>query len=132
MTRFACYRFKHMTRSRETTADVKPLLDLLQGLVLGSERASARDAIVRYMRTNAHRMDYARYIQHGYQIGSGSMESPHPVASEPRLKRSGPGWRPEAAQAIFDLRMLDLVGRWHEFWGHSDMEKILETAFRAV
>ena len=99
-------------------------------MVLGGEHEPARDAIVRCIRHNGYRMDYASYIQRGYQIGSGAMESLHPVASQHRMKRSGPGWRPEAAQAIFNLRMLDLVGRWDEFWCHPDLGKTLETAFR--
>jgi len=128
-TRFACHRVTQMTRERKATPNAEPLLDFLQGMVLDGEHESARDALVRYIRNNAYRMDYASYIQHGYQIGSGAMESLHPVASQHRLKRSGPGWRPEAAQAIFNLRMLDLVGRWHEFWCHSDIDKTLEVAF---
>ena len=131
-TKFACNRVKQMSRPRNATTRAEPLLSLLEGMALSAEHESARDAIIRYIKNNAYRMDYATYIQHGYQIGSGSMESLHPVASQHRLKRSGPGWRPEAAQAIFNLRMLNLVDRWHEFWCHSDLDLTLETAFRAA
>jgi hypothetical protein len=132
MTRFARRRVEQMMRPRKATTLAEPLLNLLEGMELSGERESARDALVRYVKNNAYRMDYAMYIQQGYQIGSGAMESLHPVASQHRLKRSGPGWRPEAAQAIFNLRMLDLVGRWHEFWCHDDLKETLESAFEAA
>ena len=75
-------------------------------------------------------MDYARYIELGYQIGSGAMESLHRVASQLRIKRPGPGWLPETAQAVFNLRMLALVGRWDEFWNQPALADHLVTAFQ--
>ena len=75
-------------------------------------------------------MDCARYIKLGYQIGSGAMESLHRTASQLRIKRPGPGWLPETAQAVFNLRMLALVGRWDEFWNQPDLPDRLLTAFQ--
>ena len=119
-----------MTRARNTTLSAEPLIELLEGTVLGGEHESARVALVQYIRNNAYGMDYTSYILRGHQIGSGAMESLLPVASQHRLNGSGPGWRPESAQAIVNLRMLDLVGRWDEFWSLPDLSPILQTAFR--
>ena len=121
-----------MERPRQPTTKAEALLNLLRSLELCGERQKERDGLVKYVEHNAYRMHYAMYIQSGYQIGSGAMGSLHPVAIQHRLKRSGPGWRPEAAQAIFNLRMLDLVGRWHEFWSQSDAANTDEIELQAA
>ena len=46
------------------------------------------------------------------------MESMHRTGSQARLKRPGAKWLAEKAQAIFDWRMLKLVGRWDD---HPDL-----------
>jgi len=130
--RVARRRAVEMERPRQPTTKAEALLNLLRSLELCGEGQKERDGLVKYVEHNAYRMDYAMYIQSGYQIGSGAMESLHPVASQHRLKRSGPGWRPEAAQAIFNLRMLDLVGRWHEFWSQSDVANTDEIELQAA
>jgi len=118
-------------RNRKATTNAEPLLDLLRRVKVPVDRASALEDILRYIGNNAYRMDYARYIELGYQIGSGAMESLHRVASQLRIKRPGPGWLPETAQAVFNLRMLALVGRWDEFWNQPALADRLVTAFQA-
>jgi len=119
-------------RKRKPTTNAEPLLELLHRLIVPSDKDTDMQDIVRYVTNNAYRMDYARYIKLGYQIGSGAMESLHRVASQLRIKRPGPGWLPETAQAVFNLRMLSLVGRWDEFWNQSTLTDLLVTAFQAA
>lgn len=119
-------------RNRKATTNAEPLLELLRRVKVPVDRASALEDILRYIANNAYRMDYARYIELGYQIGSGAMESLHRVASQLRIKRPGPGWLPETAQAVFNLRMLALVGRWDEFWNQQALTDRLVTAFQAA
>jgi hypothetical protein len=77
---------------------------------------------------NGHRIDYPSFQGRGLQIGSGAMESLHRIGSQQRLKRSGIICLPETAQALFDWRMLKLVGRWDEFWRQPNIgTKIAET-----
>ena len=45
------------------------------------------------------------------------------------MKRPGAGWLPETSQAVFNLRMLELVGRWNEFWDQPDLTTLLRAAF---
>jgi len=119
-------------RVRKLTTAAEPLLKVLRELNVPQDKVDLRGDLIHYVENNAYRMDYSRYQQLGYQIGSGAMESLHRVASQLRMKRPGPGWLPETAQAIFNLRMLALVGRWDEFWNQPDLEHHLSEAFRVV
>jgi len=118
-------------RNRKPTTNAEPLLGLLRRVKVPVDKAAALQDTIRYVTNNSYRMDYARYIKLGYQVGSGAMESLHRVASQLRIKRPGPGWLPETAQAVFNLRMLALVGRWDEFWSQPDLTDRLVTAFQA-
>ena len=80
-------------------------------------------------RTNVHRMDYAAYLGSGLQIGSGPMESFHTTGSQCRLKIPGARWLEHTSQAILRLRMLQLSGRWEEFWSQPDLDAKLAPAF---
>lgn len=115
-------------RSRKETTDAKPLLQLLSRVAVADDKATELENILRYITNNAYRMDYARYIKLGYQIGSGAMESLHRV-SQLRIKRPGPGWLAETAQAVFNLRMLALVDRWDQFWNQANLTDKLTSAF---
>jgi hypothetical protein len=81
------------------------------------EQAIARiEQAIAYVDRNLYRLDYGDLRTRGFQIGSGAMESLHRTGSQVRLKRAGCHWTAEAAQAILNLRMLGLSGRWREYW----------------
>ena len=80
---------------------------------------------------NKYRMGYDEYRRRGMQIGSGAMESLHRQASQIRLKLPGMRACSETGEALVNLRLLDLVGRWEEFFGQADIERQLATAFGA-
>jgi hypothetical protein len=73
-------------------------------------------------------MDYLGARARGMQIGSGAMESLHRTGSQLRLKLPGARWRPVAAQALLNLRALELSGRWDEFWSHDGLSQLLDDA----
>lgn len=58
----------------------------------------------KYFTDNSERMRYKSYLDRGYHIGSGVVESTckHVVAQ--RLDQAGMHWRPETAEAILTLR----------------------------
>jgi hypothetical protein len=92
--------------------------------------AEPYDALIAYYDHNQYRMHYFRYRARGFQIGSGAMESLHRTASQARLKIPGARWLASTAQAIFNLRMLSLVGRWDEFWAQPDLTDQLLRGFQ--
>ncbi|MCP5068853.1 MAG: hypothetical protein GY946_20005 [bacterium] len=92
------------------------LLPLRANITVGKERL---DTLIAYVTRNLHRLAYGELRGRGFQIGSGAMESLHRTASQVRLKRAGCKWTKEASQAILNLRMLTLSGRWDEYWSRA-------------
>ena len=58
------------------------------------------------------------------------MESMHRSGSQLRLKLPGARWLRETSQAVLQFRMLDLSGRWDEFWDQKDLTTHIATAFK--
>lgn len=75
---------------------------------------------VTYYQNNRQRMDYARYRQRGYQIGSGSMESGCKQLGLARLKIAGARWSPDGARLVAKARAVYLSGLWDELNSTSD------------
>ncbi len=94
-------------------------------------RAEALDNAMQYLTTNAHRIDYAEYRRRGIAIGSGPMESLHRVGSQLRLKLPGARWTEKSSQAIFNLRMMDLVGNTKAFWQQAGINHRIAKALAA-
>ena len=94
------------------------------------EAAKKCDSVEAFITKNVDRMNYGDMDKRGMQIGSGAMESIHRSGSQVRLKRSGCHWTNDTAQAILNLRMLGLSGRWDEYWGNPDLA--LRMASRGV
>jgi hypothetical protein len=115
--------------SEHTPRRVDVLLEALSGEVFPLTKKDAHDKLVDYLKHNAYRMDYERYRDRGYQIGSGAMESLHRTGSQARCKLPGCRWCVETSQAVFDARMLFLCGRWDEFWAQKDFTDQLVGVF---
>lgn len=82
-----------------------------------TEKAKSRlETLMNYVRTNLYRLDYGELRNRGFHIGSGAMESLHRFGSQLRMKLAGCRWTPDVAQAVLQLRMLGLSGRWEEWW----------------
>lgn len=53
-----------------------------------------------YFETRLSKIDYARFRQEGYPIGSGTVESAVNTVVHHRMKRQGRGWKRQCAQAM--------------------------------
>ena len=104
------------------------LIDYLEGYTVDPGKEEIHVAFLKKLRNVRGRMDYLGARSEGLQIGSGAMESIHRNGSQLRLKLPGARWRPEAAQAMINLRMLEIAGRWDEFWGDEGLEERLDSA----
>ena len=125
------HRGRPRTVSSEFTA--QSLLDLLAGItVTKPEHQEALDALAERVANNTFRIDYAAQLARGLQIGSGAMESLHRTGSQQRLKLPGARWLEASSQAILQFRMLELSGRWDEFWSRSDLQARIGDAFAAA
>lgn len=72
----------------------------------------AVDAAVSYFTNNQKRMDYARFRQQGYFIGSGTVESAGKQIAGLRLKRAGARWTEIGAVATAKARAAWLSDQW--------------------
>lgn len=111
-----CHQMKH--------AGGEAILATLRGLDLsGCNSATSEDhrLLVQHFEKNVHRMDYPRYRQHGWQIGSGSVEAACKTVIGGRLKGAGMRWGETGADAVSHLRALFLSekGQWDVFWAAS-------------
>lgn len=125
-------RRRRTAANTDVEAGVDVLLELLRDHQPPPQHANTHANFIAKLDRNASRMDYPALRQRGAQIGSGAMESLHRNASQQRLKLPGARWSAETAQAILDLRMLALVGRWEDFWERPEQGGELDVAFAAA
>jgi hypothetical protein len=90
------------------------------------------EKVAERLSNNVLRMDYVEYLQRGYQIGSGAMESLHRSGSQCRTKLPGARWLKETSQAVFNIRMMQLVGKWEEFWARPELVTELTAIFSSA
>lgn len=106
------------------------LLTILQGNARGVIRGLRRMATERglsgqaakevttacgYFEKNLYRMRYDEYLAAGYPIASGVIEGACRHLVKDRMERSGMRWLPEGAQAMLDVRALEVCGLWDDF-----------------
>ena len=77
--------------------------------------------LITYLTNPGARLDYARFREKGYDIGSGRVESAckHVVAN--RMKRSGMLWSDPAAQELLSLRSAYLNEQWEQLWSQKPL-----------
>jgi len=79
---------------------------------LASQATTAVHKAITYFTNNQKRMDYARFRQQGYFIGSGTVESGGKQISSLRLKRAGARWTETGALLTAKARAAWLSGTW--------------------
>lgn len=93
---------------------------------LVARRGKARkslNALLTYVRTKQHLMDYPKYRAAGWPIGSGMIESTGKQLVGLRLKGPGMHWTEAGALAVTALRATDLNGDWHSCWNSLTLTK---------
>jgi hypothetical protein len=95
--------------------EVSAIIENLKADKKGSkEAAKLREEAIRYYENNQSRMQYKTYLEKGYIIGSGAIESANRNVVQQRLKLSGQRWTIRGAQQIVNLRAYKLSNRWSE------------------
>jgi hypothetical protein len=86
---------------------------------LGRKKKKRRGKLLRkernYFENQRERMDYARYQELGFPIGSGVVEAACKTLATQRLKRSGMSWG-DGKQPILTIRSLQQSDRWDRGW----------------
>jgi hypothetical protein len=94
--------------------DVGELIELLEGLRRrhrGAKRASIESELA-YLRAGRHRMDYKRFREQGWPIGSGAIEATCKHLVKERLGATGARWRRANLPHIMALRVCRANGEW--------------------
>lgn len=65
-----------------------------------------------YIDNNKNHIDYPRYKEKGWFVGSGAIESGNKIVVQKRMKQSGMRWNPETAQYLVTLCSKKESGRW--------------------
>jgi hypothetical protein len=100
--------------------------DLRRKLAEGNFKKSRRGALkkaINYMHRNRRFMRYDEYLALGYPIGSGIAEGACRHLIRDRMECAGMSWSIEGAQAVLDLRAVEINGDWASFWKyHAEQE----------
>jgi hypothetical protein len=70
--------------------------------------------LLSYVENNINNIDYASYINNGWFIGSGAIESANRTVLQRRLKQPGMRWSIENAQHLLTLMAKDKSGLWEK------------------
>lgn len=85
-----------------------------RGKLRGGKRAVA-DRLINYAAQRQDMMGYERCDEHGWDVGSGPMESMCGVTTD-RIKGRGRRWNLENAEAVMELEALHQSNLWHCYW----------------
>jgi hypothetical protein len=69
-----------------------------------------------YLAKRKEQMRYPEFIQQGWPIGSGIVESANKLVVEARLKGAGMHWQPANVNPMLALRNILCSNRWDEAW----------------
>jgi hypothetical protein len=96
--------------------DIETLVTETTSLALTDDLARDTEKALAYFKTNAHRMRYAYFRDHGMFVGSGTVEAGCKAVIGQRLKLSGMRWNIPGATGILTLRCQHASGRWEQIW----------------
>ena len=83
-----------------------------------------------YLEKRTAQMQYARFREEGWPIGSGSGESANKLVVEARLKGAGMHWAEQNVNAMLALRNAVCNDRWQEVWGQIEAEQRRQVGVR--
>lgn len=88
-------------------------IDKIRSLkVKGKRLKELKEKLLNYLVNNEMRIDYGRFEENGYLIGSGAIEAAHRNVIQKRLKLSGQRWTIKGAQQVANLRVCEKSNQW--------------------
>ena len=76
------------------------------------------EKVITYFANNRNYMRYDKCLEAGYPIGSGVVEGACRHVVKDRMEQSGMRWEAEGAQAVLNLRAIQINGDWNDFIQH--------------
>jgi hypothetical protein len=77
-----------------------------------------------YLRRFINALNYERFKEKGYPIGSGEVESAHKSIPQKRMKLPGACWHPDRINPMLALRVLRANEWWDHFWKERTKQKL--------
>jgi hypothetical protein len=109
-----CHTLKHEMNG--ATLVLKELEALLNKRLKEAQKEIIQSSIT-YFTNHLHQMDYYRYQQKHWPIGSGVIEAACKVIIKQRLCNSGMKWTDNGARTVLALRCFNKSdGMWKQFW----------------
>jgi hypothetical protein len=81
----------------------------------GPAKRKAADGLLHYVSDRRGMIRYPQFLAHGWQIGSGPIESQCRVVPD-RVKGPGKRWDADNAEAVMALEALDQSHLWSKLW----------------
>ena len=91
------------------------VLETLRQLQLAYPQVGLDEPLA-YLSKREKMLQYPRFQQEGWPIGSGIVESANKLVVEARLKGSGMHWHPSQVNPMLALRNVECNERWDETW----------------
>jgi len=105
----------HSKLDRISTGHVQTVMEELEA----QNTAEPNDRLRRflaYLRRFEDAVDYDRFKERGYPIGSGEVESAHRSVPQKRLKLPGACWHPDSINPLLALRVIRANDWWDDYW----------------
>jgi len=110
---------------------IKELKDALNDKKLSKSKLKALEKVIVYLENGKEHMRYDVYLSEGYPIGSGVVEGACRNLVKDRMEMTGMRWTIDGAEAVLQMRTIDVNGLWEKFWDFrtKKMHKILYKDF---
>ena len=95
--------------------DVQGVLQALQALYQNTKNERLR-CLINHLKRFEAAVEYGRFQENGWPIGSGEVESAHRYIPQERLKIPGAIWNPDTVNPMLALRVIRANDWWDDFW----------------
>lgn len=94
---------------------VRTVLKDLEDLYKETENDRLR-RLINHLNRFVDSVDYGRFKENGWPVGSGEVESAHRYVPQERLKIAGACWHPYTVNPMLSLRVIKANFWWDDFW----------------
>lgn len=95
---------------------IEELKESLKEEKLSKAKQEALEKAIGYLENGQEYMKYDEYLAQGYPIGSGVIEGACRNLVKDRMEMTGMRWCIKGAEAVLQMRSVDVNGMWEEFW----------------
>jgi hypothetical protein len=95
---------------------IEDLKNSLKEGKLSKSKRETLEKVITYFENGQEYMRYDEYLAQGYPIGSGVVEGACRNLVKDRMEMTGMHWSIKGAEAVLQMRSIDVNGMWMKFW----------------